>query len=76
MKKILLLFLIILLSSCYKPVKEEEATRTVSEGVIPFNEAIHFEYKNHEYIKFYESLGNLTNSGVVHNPDCKYCKNE
>lgn len=44
MKKILLLFLIVLLSSCYGPVKE------------------------------YESLGNATNSGVVHNPNCKYCK--
>lgn len=42
MKKILLLFLIVLLSGCFEPVKEEEATRIVSEGVIPFNEAIHF----------------------------------
>ena len=36
--------------------------------------AVHFKYKNHQYIKFTEGNGNYKAVGVVHDPDCKYCK--
>ena len=77
MKKILfLLLLIFLLTSCYEFAKEQEATKIMYEGKIPFTEAIHFEYQKHEYIKFYQANGSATNSGVVHNANCKYCKDK
>jgi len=37
-----------------------------------FNYVYEYEYKGHEYIFF----KNNHTSGVVHNPDCKYCKNQ
>lgn len=74
MKKILLLFLIISLSSCLKSTKIENINDTTLKGEIPFNNVIHFEYQNHEYIKFYYNYYNVSHSSVVHNPDCKYCK--
>lgn len=39
-----------------------------------FDNAVHFKYKNHQYIKFVEGFGQYKISGVVHDPDCKYCK--
>lgn len=44
------------------------------DGIIPFDNAVHFKYKNHQYIKFVEGFGKYKISGVVHDPDCKYCK--
>lgn len=44
------------------------------DGIIPFDNAVHFKYKNHQYIKFVEGFGQYKISGVVHDPDCKYCK--
>lgn len=33
-----------------------------------------FEYEGHEYIWFKRGQGNKVSGGPVHNPDCKYCK--
>lgn len=41
------------------------------DGIIPFDNAVHFKYKNHQYIKFVEGFGQYKISGVVHDPDCK-----
>lgn len=73
MRKIGFLLSLVLLCSCGQPHSEIEAERVLMEGMIPFSDAIHFEYHKHEYIKFYEVAGNSTNAGVVHDPDCKYC---
>lgn len=71
MKKLTIISLgLILLFSC--PTSELEATRNTRDGIIPFDAAVHFKYKNHQYIKFTE--GNYKVVGVVHDPDCKYCK--
>lgn len=68
MKKLTIISLgLILLST-----SELEATRNTRDGIIPFDAAVHFKYKNHQYIKFTE--GNYKVVGVVHDPDCKYCK--
>ena len=33
-----------------------------------------FEYEGHEYIWFKRGQGDHSSGGAVHNPDCKYCK--
>lgn len=43
-----------LLFSCSGPTSELEATRNTRDGIIPFGAAVHFKYKNHQYIKFTE----------------------
>lgn len=69
MKKILFLLGIVLLCSC-----ERNTSVGVSpEGSIPFEFITHFEYKNHQYIKFLDNNGYSSIGGVVHDPDCKYC---
>lgn len=74
MKRLLIvLFGLMLLSSCVEPIRESDATRFQNPGTVPFSRAIHFEYKNHEYIKFDENAGKSSVGGVVHNPECKYC---
>lgn len=71
MKTIIFLFGILVLCSC------ENNTNTSigisSEGSIPFKFITHFEYKNHQYIKFETSGVESAIGGVVHDPDCKYC---
>lgn len=64
---------LMLLCSC-GPTYESKAMRSVPDGIIPFDGATHFKYKNHQYIKFVEGFGQYKISGVVHDPDCKYCK--
>lgn len=58
-----------LLFSCSGPT-----SRNTRDGIIPFDAAVYFKYKNHQYIKFTEGFGNYQAVGVVHDPDCKYCK--
>ena len=71
MKKLTIISLgLILLFSCSGPTSELEATRNTRDGIIPFDAAVHFKYKNHQYIKFTE--GNY--KVVGDDPDCKYCK--
>lgn len=70
MKKVLFLLSLIFLCGC------EDSSTTVGinkEGVIPFASITHFEYNNHQYIKFDEFQGSSSVGGVVHDPDCKYC---
>lgn len=67
-------FGLILLSSCVGLNSELKATRNTKDGIIPFDAAVHFKYKNHQYIKFTEGSGKYKVVGVVHDPDCKYCK--
>lgn len=75
MKKLTIISLgFVLLFSCSGSTSELEATRNTRDGIIPFGAAVHFKYKNHQYIKFTEGNGNYKAVGVVHDPDCKYCK--
>lgn len=75
MKKLTIISLgLALLCGCSRPTLEQEATKSISDGIVPFNAAIHFKYKNHQYIKFTEGLGQSQAVGVVHDPDCKYCR--
>ena len=67
MKKLTIISLgLILLFSCSGPTSELEATRNTRDGIIPFDAAVHFKYT--------EGNGNYKVVGVVHDPDCKYCK--
>lgn len=63
-----------LLCSCGSPTNELDAGRNIPDGIIPFDEAVHFKYKGHQYIKFTGGYGQYKICGVVHDPDCKYCK--
>lgn len=47
---------LMLLYSC-GPVPESKATMSAPDGTIPFDNAVHFKYKNHQYIKFVEGFG-------------------
>lgn len=67
--KELIIILLGILSSCSSPTNESEATKNTREGFIPFDAAIHFKYKNHQYIKFVERQYEAV--GVVHDPNCK-----
>lgn len=74
MKRLVIVLLgLTLLYSC-GPVPESKATMSAPDGIIPFASAVHFKYKNHQYIKFVERSGQYKISRVVHDPDCKYCK--
>lgn len=65
MKKILFLFIIVLLYSC-NAKSDGSNTICAKEGTVPFGYVEEFKYKGHSYIKF---AGN----GVVHDPECQYC---
>lgn len=72
MKRLVIVLLgLMLLYSCGP---ESKATMSAPDEIIPFDNAVHFKYKNHQYIKFVEGFGQYKISGVVHDPDCKYCK--
>lgn len=74
MKRLVIVLLgLMLLYSC-SPVPESKTTMSAPDGIIPFDNAVHFKYKNHQYIKFVEGFRQYKISGVVHDPDCKYCK--
>jgi len=65
MKKILLLFSVILLCSCNSKSNGSD-TISAGEGTVPFDYVQSFKYKGHSYIDF-------GHRGVVHDPDCQYC---
>lgn len=67
MRKIFLLLIITLLCGC------ERSIEITQDNKIPFRYIIHFEYKGHQYIEFRSSKASTSASGVVHDPDCKYC---
>lgn len=33
-----------------------------------------FEYEGHEYIQFSATFDSRSRNGIVHNPRCKYCR--
>ena len=68
MKKILFLFIIVLLCSC-NAKSDGSNTIHAKEGTVPFGYVEVFKYKGHSYIRF-SNRGVL---GVVHDPDCQYC---
>lgn len=65
MKKILFLFIIVLLCSCNAKSDGSDVLHA-KEGTVPFGYVEVFKYKGHSYIKFEDK-------GVVHDPDCQYC---
>lgn len=74
MKRLVIVLLgLTLLCSC-GPTPESRAAISAPDGILPFDNAVHFKYKNHQYIKFVEGSAQYRTSGVVHDPDCKYCK--
>lgn len=74
MRTTIIIMLLGLLCSCKGPTGEQSAMRNIQDGFIPFDDAMHFKYKNHQYIKFTDGFGQYEICGVVHDPDCKYCK--
>ena len=59
MKRLVIVLLgLMLLYSC-GPVPESKATMSAPDGIIPFDNAVHFKYKNHQYIKFVEDLDSI-----------------
>lgn len=70
---------ILLLCSCQNTSRSTEI-KTVDDSILD-NSEFHnpkvneFIYKKHEYIKFSWGTGR-PNTGVIHNPDCKFCKND
>ena len=70
MKKVLLVLGILLcLSSCEEPLREpknikEEAPRNVYK----------FTFEEHDYIHFSNNGGYDSQSGYVHDPECRKCK--
>ena len=66
-----------LINSCTTQVIQEGNTQT--EHIINhanFKYIREFTYKNHDYIMF-ETYGNYSaTAGIVHNPECKYCKHD
>lgn len=65
MKKILLLFSVVLLSACGTRSNGSD-TVYAKEDTTPFMYIESFKYKGHSYINFGDK-------GVVHDPDCQYC---
>lgn len=72
MRKIIILLGLALLCGCEDPGVE---VTNSPDNTIPFDFVTHFEYKNHQYIKFRTSKNTSSIGGVVHDPDCKCHKN-
>lgn len=67
MRKLFYLCFILCLCSC-DAVEQERHFRNATDNT--FNYVKEFKYKGHEYIKFSSN----SSYGVVHNPECKKCK--
>ena len=67
MRKLFYLCFICCLCSC-DVVEQERQFRNATDNT--FNYVKEFKYKGHEYIKFSAN----SSYGVVHNPECKKCK--
>lgn len=68
MRKIIFLLGLVFLCGC---TNQEVKIETSPVNTIPFSSVTHFEYKNHQYIKFRTSRTREAVGGVVHDPDCK-----
>lgn len=73
MKKIMLsVAMLLCLCACEK---QSPTIRQVDKiDNVPITDVYEFEYKNHEYIMFYNYVNYNSAAGIVHNPECKYCK--
>lgn len=67
MRKLFYLCFICCLCSC-DVAEQERQSRNATDN--EFNYVKEFTYKEHEYIKFSANRS----CGVVHNPECKKCK--
>ena len=77
MKKFLLIALVLFCISCKNNHTEVRYLgKEEPRDEIPFNRITHFNYNGHKYIKFEETYGNASVSGVVHDPDCWCSKNK
>ena len=68
MRKLFYLVFVCCLCSCSITEKEHEFNLETNGS---FGDVKEFSYKGHNYIKFTEGLYKCC---VVHNPDCKKCK--
>lgn len=68
MRKIIFLLGLVFLCGC---TDRGVDINTSSDNTIPFSSVTHFEYRNHQYIKFVTGGINSAVGGVVHDPDCK-----
>lgn len=71
MKKfsLLILVLALYLVSCSSNI--DTVTKSSDDGGFYIHD---IEYNGHEYIQFNAKFDPRAHNGVVHNPDCKYCK--
>lgn len=70
MRKIIFLLGLVFLCGC----KDQGVNIGITpDNTVPFGFVTHFEYKNHQYIKFRTTMSTASIGGVVHDPDCKYC---
>lgn len=71
MKYVFYLVFVCCLCSCANTEKENKYLETNLETNNSFGNITEFSYNGHNYIKFVDGLYRC---GVVHNPDCKKCK--
>lgn len=57
-------------------VEQVKVTENIIETRCNIYQVSEFNFKNHEYFLFESGSGKFATSWGVHNPDCKYCKND
>lgn len=70
------IFLIFLFSCETNNIKDGTTTTEYKFETAKFQYIREFTYKNHDYIMFQTPGINAATAGIVHNPDCKYCKSK
>lgn len=74
MKKIFLLGLVGLLTSCISESEMEKRRQVKNETAGVFDKVTEFHYKNHSYIYFASTNSKV--QGFVHDPDCACHKHD
>ena len=70
-----IIFGALITNSCTETVIQYGSTKTKNfANHAKFESIKEFTYKNHDYIMFETSGLDSRTAGVVHNPECKYCK--
>lgn len=75
MKKIFLLGLVGLLTSCMSESEMEKRRQVENETEGVFNKVTEFHYKNHSYL-YFTNTGSSKVQGFVHDPDCACHKHD
>lgn len=75
MKKIFLLGLVSLLTSCISESEMERRRQIEGETGGVFNRVTEFRYKNHSYL-YFTNVNSSKVQGFVHNPDCACHKHD